>query len=233
MGAGGRGGKAFLRLGATLTVVLLLATSVCAGADGDGDSEEVEPRAMDEDRSRRRPPQVKIGGHICAEMGTKDKCVMQNGCSWCVQGMRRRDAKSTSPNPLKKSSGDGSAMCTDWRTCKAAGQCESRNSTLCQGVGGKKDGVECIWCDSEERCLQKEASVGAWGQCLGCDGVYDSGLIIDSCGICGGSCIYLSRQEAVGISLALSGNFLISISLNLQKHAHNLNEASSVSAQPR
>lgn len=56
--------------------------------------------------------------------------------------------------------------------------------------------------------------------------------MVDSCGICGGSCIYISRQEAVGISLALGGNLLISVSLNMQKHAHNLNEASSVIATP-
>jgi hypothetical protein len=45
----------------------------------------------------------------------------------------------------------------------------------------------------------------------------------------GMQCMYLTRQEAVGVSLAMGGNILISVSLNMQKHAHNMNDANPVS----
>ena len=70
-------------------------------------------------------------------------------------------------------------------------------------------------------------------QCKGCDGIFDSGLALDACGVCGGSVnttcdkshsFTFTRQEQIGIVLALSGNVLISVSLNTQKYAHNKNE---------
>ena len=231
------------RRGAVLAGMLLLAAPLCILADRGEGGVEVEARAMEEESSRRRPPMPEIGGQICAQLGTKEKCRMENGCSWCVIGKRGSASSSSSSSsssgksPLKKTFGDGSsAMCSDWHACSSEGQCESRNSiSSCTGgsVTGGGSSSECVWCTQEDRCLPKEASSGqGWGQCTGCDNLFDSGAMIDSCGICGGSCIYISRQEAVGISLALGGNLLISVSLNMQKHAHNLNEASSVIATP-
>jgi hypothetical protein len=229
------------RRGAVLAGMLLLAAPLCILADRGEGGVEVEARAMEEESSRRRPPMPEIGGQICAQLGTKEKCRMENGCSWCVIGKRgsadSSSSSSSGKSPLKKTFGDGSsAMCSDWHACSSEGQCESRNSSSsCTGgsVTGGGSSSECVWCSQEDRCLPKEASSGqGWGQCTGCDNLFDSGAMIDSCGICGGSCIYISRQEAVGISLALGGNLLISVSLNMQKHAHNLNEASSVIATP-
>lgn len=63
--------------------------------------------------------------------------------------------------------------------------------------------------------------------CLGCDGQPMSGFVVDECGVCGGggsSCFQLSSSEWIGVSLAVLGNCLISVSLNAQKHAHNRNE---------
>lgn len=235
-----------LRRGAVLAGVLLLAAPLCILADRVEVGVEVEARAMEEDGiARRRPPMPEIGGQVCAQLGTQEKCRMENGCSWCVMGKRSGDrvgsssvpsssslsSSASGKSPLKKKFGDGSsALCSDWHACSSEGQCESRNSSSsCTVGGGVGGGSECIWCSQEERCLPKAASSGqGWGQCTGCDNVFDSGAMIDSCGICGGSCIYISKQEAVGISLALGGNLLISVSLNMQKHAHNLNEASSV-----
>eukprot|EP00293_Proteomonas_sulcata_P006623 CAMPEP_0184329616 /NCGR_PEP_ID=MMETSP1049-20130417/144247_1 /TAXON_ID=77928 /ORGANISM="Proteomonas sulcata, Strain CCMP704" /LENGTH=467 /DNA_ID=CAMNT_0026651999 /DNA_START=27 /DNA_END=1430 /DNA_ORIENTATION=+ len=104
------------------------------------------------------------------------------------------------------------------------------------------------------------------GQCIGCDGTFDSGVQVDACGVCGGACVEpfislenkmctclgcdsvpysnktvdlcgvcggsnntctqfpFTQQQAVGITLALTGNVLISVSLNLQKYVHNENE---------
>ena len=72
-------------------------------------------------------------------------------------------------------------------------------------------------------------------QCKGCDGKFDSGIAVDVCGVCGGlsnsttACpstgsFAFTRQEQIGIVLALCGNVLISVSLNTQKYAHNKNE---------
>jgi len=82
-----------------------------------------------------------------------------------------------------------------------------------------------------------EASKNA--QCKGCDGTFDSAVKIDSCGTCGGTnstchgshALTFTRQEQIGIVLALSGNVLISVSLNMQKYAHNQNEARGVAKQ--
>ena len=62
---------------------------------------------------------------------------------------------------------------------------------------------------------------------MGCDGVAGSSTVIDECGVCwgSGSCFHLSSKEWIGVSLAVIGNILISVSLNAQKHAHNKNEA--------
>lgn len=104
------------------------------------------------------------------------------------------------------------------------------------------------------------------GQCIGCDGRFDSGVVKDACGICGGACVApfvtvdnqlcwclgcdgvpfsdtkfdlcgvcggsnntctqfpFTAQQGIGIVLSISGNFLISVSLNLQKYVHNMNE---------
>jgi magnesium transporter len=69
-------------------------------------------------------------------------------------------------------------------------------------------------------------------ECLRCNGA------VDACGVCGGNnstCsqfITFTRQELIGFTLALSGNVLISASLNLQKYAHNRNQAESGGTRP-
>jgi drug/metabolite transporter (DMT)-like permease len=71
-----------------------------------------------------------------------------------------------------------------------------------------------------------EASRNA--QCKGCDGQFDSGRGANSsCPEVSESAAHaftLSRTEKIGVVLALSGNVLISVSLNTQKYAHNQNE---------
>jgi len=52
----------------------------------------------------------------------------------------------------------------------------------------------------------------------------------DICGVCGGSnetCSLLpvTLEQQVGVVLALCGNIVISVSLNIQKYTHNLNQA--------
>lgn len=68
--------------------------------------------------------------------------------------------------------------------------------------------------------------------CLGCDLVPFSGNTVDVCGVCGGknetcSLFPVTYQEKVGVVLALCGNILISVSLNIQKYTHNLNHIAS------
>ena len=69
-------------------------------------------------------------------------------------------------------------------------------------------------------------------ECLRCKGT------VDACGVCEGNnstCLPLipfTQQELMGIALALSGNLLISASLNLQKYAHNRNQAESGGTRP-
>ena len=66
--------------------------------------------------------------------------------------------------------------------------------------------------------------------CLGCDLVPFSRKETDICGVCGGSnetCSLLpvTLEQQVGVVLALCGNIVISVSLNIQKYTHNLNQA--------
>jgi drug/metabolite transporter (DMT)-like permease len=68
--------------------------------------------------------------------------------------------------------------------------------------------------------------------CLGCDLVPFSGNAMDVCGVCGGknetcSLFPVTLEEKVGVVLALCGNILISVSLNIQKYTHTLNQAAS------
>jgi len=129
----------------------------------------------------------------------------------------------------------------------------------------------------ESRCVQHTKQIRAvlsetqpdLGQCIGCDGRFDSGTVIDACGVCGGACVApfvtldnalcwclgcdgvpfshaevdicgicgghnttcaqfpFTAEQGIGIALSISGNFLISVSLNLQKYVHNQNEEAS------
>ena len=136
--------------------------------------------------------------------------------------------------------------------------------------GSMKEIRNCAWCGMEQRCLNSSAAeLKSGGQCLGCDGRFDSGLKLDDCSICGGRCTGVlvspdnpncgclrckgvvdacgvcdgnnstclhfpsfTQQELSGIALALSGNILISASLNLQKYAHNKNQLESGGTRP-
>ena len=161
-----------------------------------------------------------------------------------------------------KASAKDSRACMAWQECTGpASLCELRASeSACSGSSATES--SCVWCKSEGemtippktlstfgelaltsrrdpragRCVNltakgQEASLNA--QCKGCDGKFDSGVLLDACGECGGSSnttcatshsFAFTRQEKIGIVLALSGNVLISVSLNTQKYAHNKNE---------
>jgi len=86
--------------------------------------------------------------------------------------------------------------------------------------------------------LQRQDFKNPFCPCLGCDNEPYSNATMDACGVCGGTnttCFpfqSLTRQERIGISLALCGNVLISVSLNTQKYAHNMNELDSGGARP-
>ena len=90
--------------------------------------------------------------------------------------------------------------------------------------------MECPSCSDVWGSLQNFDACGVCkgdnSSCTGCDGRPMSGLVVDECGVCGGigSCLKLSSNEWIGVSLAVLGNCLISVSLNAQKHAHNRNE---------
>jgi drug/metabolite transporter (DMT)-like permease len=132
------------------------------------------------------------------------------------------------------------------RSCSAWNECTGPES-LCELIISEsacmgnivQTGSSCVWCKSEGRCLSttdssgKELTGSSSAQCRGCDGVFDSTSSLDPCGVCGGTnstCtptayrLSFTRHEKIGITLALVGNVLISVSLNTQKYAHNKNE---------
>jgi hypothetical protein len=133
----------------------------------------------------------------CKDAREEFTCRATNGCSWCLESedvgksQRRDSSVSKSKRGSRKEVGSGSPHCVRWENCVAPdGLCELRNATICQvGIGGQaKDKYSCRWCESEARCVQAaEDHKDGSGQCRGCDGVFDSGVRIDSCGICGGS----------------------------------------------
>eukprot|EP00286_Rhodomonas_abbreviata_P017212 CAMPEP_0181331590 /NCGR_PEP_ID=MMETSP1101-20121128/24589_1 /TAXON_ID=46948 /ORGANISM="Rhodomonas abbreviata, Strain Caron Lab Isolate" /LENGTH=502 /DNA_ID=CAMNT_0023441073 /DNA_START=231 /DNA_END=1736 /DNA_ORIENTATION=+ len=206
----------------------------------------------------------------CSIMVSEAACYARDGCSWCT------------------TVGSAKESCVPWQSCAGpVGRCEL--ITTAQACGQKalrrQEGIEmqgddsCKWCTMESRCvttshqLKELRTTPDLGQCVGCDGAFDSGVVLDACGRCGGACtppfvtvenqlcwclgcdgvpfshvrkdicgvcggtnstctqFPFTAQQGIGIALALSGNFLISLSLNLQKYVHNLNEEMSGGAK--
>ena len=184
----------------------------------------------------------------CSSRTSEAACGLLNGCSWCIPkeaappaGNHRRGGpagRALLDNSQPASSevvsvsleGAGARGCVPWTQCAGPDSlCEMRTSEAAC-IGSDVLEKSCLWCKSETRCVSmsaKEFEADKNGQCKGCDGVYDSGVQCapGAAGENGGSRFAFTRQEKVGIILALSGNVLISVSLNTQKYAHNANEA--------
>jgi hypothetical protein len=195
-------------------------------------------------------------------------CRAVNGCSWCE------------PNSYTILLDD--SRCLPWSQCGGPLHlCELHaNESDCisdlHDAGSSAEPSPCAWCSTEHRCVNRTrppSKPAATGQCIGCDGAFDSGAAADACRVCGGACTgaYLAaadplrcpclgcdgrpfsgaavdacgvcggdnsscsgaftEEQSVGIGLSVSGNILISASLSIQKHAHNLNVAQ-VAAPP-
>jgi hypothetical protein len=155
----------------------------------------------------------------CTEPRDEYACRAINGCSWCIESAeaaknRRRDAPDSKAG-LKRENDQlagsaGGLHCVKWEDCVAPDDlCELRNATSCQ-VGEPKDKYPCRWCESESRCVQAaENHKDGSGQCRGCDGVFDSGVRIDACGICGGSVsTIISAKNAMQACCFLNGQLL-------------------------
>lgn len=86
------------------------------------------------------------------------------------------------------------------------GRCELAQSALTCGKSANQMSLHavknesCGWCTMESRCVPRKKSAllvpnvksnlqdlsTDLGQCIGCDGRFDSGVVKDACGICGG-----------------------------------------------
>ena len=171
-------------------------------------------------------------GVACQLAASEPACALRNGCAWCLRkGSSRRGGGARSLLADEPPPGAADARrCAAWRECAGpASLCELRTSrSACSGAAATES--SCVWCESEARCLSVsakglEASKNA--QCKGCDGLFDSGRANSTCAEVVASAAHaftLSRTEKIGVFLALSGNVLISVSLNTQKYAHNQNE---------
>ncbi|EKX54658.1 hypothetical protein GUITHDRAFT_160735 [Guillardia theta CCMP2712] len=167
----------------------------------------------------------------CTEAYTERVCLRRSGCAWCMvkhnedadgDGVRavssiRRKSKSTS---LRGKRGQ-QLECGKWSACVGPpGLCELRRDRKSCEKDSEVD-VPCAWCASEDRCVTytSNASGHLVAQCVGCDGKFNSGMKTDVCGVCGGTnstCFAFTRQEQIGILLALSGNILISPYIRLK-----------------
>ena len=175
-------------------------------------------------------------GAACRAAANEPACALRNGCAWCLRaGTGRRGAAAEARSGIREDEPQAGAedarRCFAWRECTGpVTLCELRASKpACSGAAATES--SCVWCESEGRCLNVsakglEASRNA--QCKGCDGQFDSGRGANSsCPEVSESAAHaftLSRTEKIGVVLALSGNVLISVSLNTQKYAHNQNE---------
>jgi len=206
-----------------------------------------------------RSPAAFLEESTCKQLLNESACFLRDGCAWCFEDGDRSSSQK---------------FCMAWQECGGPSSlCELRgNESTCNGKDGDPNKTSnCRWCLTESRCV-----TGLWeggnvskadqGQCVGCDGEFDSGadfdvcevcggacvepyirtdnpscsclgcdgtpfsgLVVDACGVCGGSndscTIYpFTFEQSIGVSLALSGNFVISLSLNLQKYTHNQNQ---------
>ena len=215
-----------------------------------------------------------VRAHLnCSSLLNETSCGLRNGCAWC-EGVglvynetdHLWELNETSCRAFQHCEGPPD-LCELRETEK---ECAPSDLTGVSGGGGKKN--KCKWCTSQDRCVTETPSRGRaqdLGQCMGCDEVFDSGLELDRCGVCGGGCVDtdlkvenpqcgclgcdlvpfsgntvdvcgvcggknetcslfpVTYQEKVGVVLALCGNILISVSLNIQKYTHNLNHIAS------
>ena len=161
------------------------------------------------DQSKCEGPPTLQGGfssELHAEPATKHKCV------WCQTEARCVGAQEPDRG---RQPGDDRGQCVG---------CDDKFDSgleldMCRVCGGV--------------CVATDMRIENGGcGCLGCDLVPFSGKINDICGVCGGTNSTCSLfpgtvQQQIGVTLALCGNVLISISLNIQKYTHNLNQAAS------
>jgi hypothetical protein len=127
-------------------------------------------------------------------------CKLINGCSWCL--------------PLNTAPFADDNQCLPWRNCGGPSRlCELRtNRSLCEdnppSANPSSSDRPCAWCATENRCVNltgdpppahpPAAAGGAPpGQCVGCDGAFDSGAAVDACRVCGGGCVgaYLAAAD--------------------------------------
>jgi hypothetical protein len=183
-------------------------------------------------QAKRKQGAGEGNGAACRAAANEPTCALRNGCAWCLRaGTSRRGAAAAARLREDEAGAADARRCFAWRECTGpVSLCELRASKpACSGAAATES--SCVWCESEGRCLNVsakglEASRNA--QCKGCDGQFDSGRGANSsCPEVSESAAHaftLSRTEKIGVVLALSGNVLISVSLNTQKYAHNQNE---------
>eukprot|EP00960_Hanusia_phi_P025020 736284-Hanusia_phi.AAC.3 len=180
----------------------------------------------------------------CTAAFTESGCLRRSGCAWCVvkqqdeedaYGIRRSLTSVGAQAPGQRDTRGQQLECGKWSTCVGPpGLCELRRDRKSCEKDTQLD-VACAWCASEDRCVTYTSNASGerrkkgegeegegMGGCVGCDGKFNSGMKTDVCGVCGGTnstCFAFTRQEQIGILLALSGNILISVrDLNILSH---------------
>jgi drug/metabolite transporter (DMT)-like permease len=140
-------------------------------------------------------------------------------CVWC----------STQNRCVSSDGSEGGLSAAGVKDCEETdcGQCMGCDSHFDSGVEYDKCAVCGGGCVATDLHLENPEC-----KCLGCDLMPFSGRKLDSCGVCGGdnstcSLYPVTLEEKIGVILALSGNVVISVSLNIQKYTHNLNQVNS------
>jgi len=198
----------------------------CAWCEGVGTVFNDMDALWEENETSCRAFQHCVGPEqLCELKVTQDKCMEKpnkgssaNECTWCTS-----EARCVADQPT---SSHGARNASRGRQ-QDLGQCVGCDANFDSGLELDR----CLVCGGG--CVDNDLNLENKGcGCLGCDLVPFSGKTVDVCGVCGGNnetcSLYPETfEQKVGVALALCGNILISISLNIQKYTHNLNQAAS------
>eukprot|EP00292_Cryptomonas_paramecium_P007245 CAMPEP_0113673586 /NCGR_PEP_ID=MMETSP0038_2-20120614/6939_1 /TAXON_ID=2898 /ORGANISM="Cryptomonas paramecium" /LENGTH=437 /DNA_ID=CAMNT_0000590059 /DNA_START=205 /DNA_END=1518 /DNA_ORIENTATION=- /assembly_acc=CAM_ASM_000170 len=144
---------------------------------------------------------------ICMTQWTKTECLSVSGCDWCYPLPSR--VRDNGTNYACLSVNDCFQLHPP-RTCSVR-----RNESQCLLENLDKItplAVDCVWCSQYKECYDPRDPEYVCGNRSGFP--------------------YFSSAELTGIALSLSGNVLISASLNLQKYSHNKNQAENGGTKP-